>query len=97
MAGRRPESRSVVLYDDDHYYMGGVLAELLVREDHAVTLVTPAAARLRLSPRPRSSRRRSSRGCMKLGVRIIANSALSAIARDHVTLDCVYTGQPIEA
>jgi hypothetical protein len=24
----------VVLFDDDHYYMGGVLAELLAREDY---------------------------------------------------------------
>ena len=31
-----------MLFDDDHYYMGGVLAELLVGEGHAVTLVTPA-------------------------------------------------------
>jgi dimethylamine/trimethylamine dehydrogenase len=33
----------VVVYDDDHYYMGGVLAEKLRREGHEVTLVTPAA------------------------------------------------------
>jgi dimethylamine/trimethylamine dehydrogenase len=33
----------VVIYDDDHYYMGGVLAEKLRLEGHEVTLVTPAA------------------------------------------------------
>ncbi|MBI3673953.1 MAG: FAD-dependent oxidoreductase, partial [Rhizobiales bacterium] len=32
MSGRRPTGRNVVLFDDDHYYMGGVLAELLRRE-----------------------------------------------------------------
>ena len=42
MAGRRPRGRRVVLFDDDHYYMGGVLAELLAKEDHEVTLVTHA-------------------------------------------------------
>ena len=41
MAGRLPRGR-VVIYDDDHYYMGGVLAELLAQKDCAVTLVTPA-------------------------------------------------------
>jgi dimethylamine/trimethylamine dehydrogenase len=33
----------VVIYDDDHYYMGGVLAEKLRKEGHEVTLVTPAS------------------------------------------------------
>jgi dimethylamine/trimethylamine dehydrogenase len=32
----------VVIYDDDHYYMGGVLAELLVQKGCKVTLLTPA-------------------------------------------------------
>jgi dimethylamine/trimethylamine dehydrogenase len=43
MDGVRPDGERVVIYDDDHYYMGGVLAELLVREGRRVTLVTPAA------------------------------------------------------
>jgi len=34
---------NVVLYDDDHYYMGSVLAELLAMNGCNVTLVTPAA------------------------------------------------------
>ncbi len=32
----------VLIYDDDHYYMGGVLAELLAGNGCKVTLVTPA-------------------------------------------------------
>ena len=31
---------SVVIYDDEHYFMGGALAEKLARAGHAVTLVT---------------------------------------------------------
>ena len=42
MAGRMPRGRDVLIYDDDHYYMGGVLAELLRKHGFAVTLVTPA-------------------------------------------------------
>lgn len=42
MAGKRPDGRRIVLFDDDHYYMGGVLAELLVNEDYEVDLVTPS-------------------------------------------------------
>ena len=32
-----------LVFDDDNYYMGGVLAEKLRREQHEVTLATPAA------------------------------------------------------
>ena len=39
--GRMPSGR-VILYDDDHYYMGGVLGELLASQGCEVTLVTPA-------------------------------------------------------
>ena len=41
MAGISPVG-SVVIYDDDHYYMGSTLAELLVGMGNPVTLVTPA-------------------------------------------------------
>ncbi len=41
MNGKLPRGR-VIVYDDDHYYMGGVLAELLAQNDCDVTLVTPA-------------------------------------------------------
>jgi dimethylamine/trimethylamine dehydrogenase len=95
MAGRRPAAKTVVLYDDDHYYMGGVLAELLAREGHDVSLVTPAAlasahTKASLEQKPIQSR------LLKLGVKIIANHALSAIAHDHVTLDCVFTGEAVK-
>ena len=43
MAGLRPRGNRVVLFDDDHYYLGGVIAELLAGEGHDVHLVTPAA------------------------------------------------------
>ena len=42
MGGNVPMG-NVVVFDDDHYYMGGVLAELLVQNGANVTLITPAA------------------------------------------------------
>ena len=39
--GKLPSCK-VLIYDDDHYYMGGVLAELLAQNKCEVTLVTPA-------------------------------------------------------
>jgi dimethylamine/trimethylamine dehydrogenase len=43
MEGRIPAAGPVVIFDDDHYYMGGVLAERCVEVGLQVTLVTPAA------------------------------------------------------
>src|SRR5262249_34107433 len=42
MDGARIVDR-VLVFDDDHYYMGGVLAEKLRRDGHTVVLATPAA------------------------------------------------------
>ncbi len=42
MDGKLPEG-NVLIYDDDHYYLGGVLAERLCMAGCNVTLVTPAA------------------------------------------------------
>jgi dimethylamine/trimethylamine dehydrogenase len=41
MAGKLPAGR-VLIFDDDHYYMGGVLAELLAENGCTVTIATPA-------------------------------------------------------
>ncbi|HYX46115.1 MAG TPA: FAD-dependent oxidoreductase [Sphingomicrobium sp.] len=43
MAGRDPEAGPVIIWDDDHYYMGGVLAELFRYAGQDVAIVTPAA------------------------------------------------------
>lgn len=42
MNGSMPAG-NVLVYDDDHYYMGSVLAELLVHHGASVTLITPSA------------------------------------------------------
>lgn len=42
MAGKHPTG-NVLIFDDDHYYMGAVLAELLVSNGASVTLITPSA------------------------------------------------------
>ncbi|WP_223276724.1 NAD(P)/FAD-dependent oxidoreductase [Sphingomonas daechungensis] len=43
MSGRLPTAGPVIIWDDDHYYMGGVLAEQCRAAGLEVTLVTPAA------------------------------------------------------
>jgi dimethylamine/trimethylamine dehydrogenase len=43
MAGRVSTEGPVVIWDDDHYYLGGVLAELCRAKGLEVTIVTPAS------------------------------------------------------
>ena len=43
MAGRDPQAGPVIIWDDDHYCMGGILAELCRYAGLDVTIVTPAA------------------------------------------------------
>lgn len=43
LTGARPQQAHVVVFDDDHYYMGGAVAELLAMDGWTVDLVTPAA------------------------------------------------------
>ena len=43
MAGRDPEQGPVIIWDDDHYYLGGVIAELERYAGLEVVIVTPAA------------------------------------------------------
>ena len=92
MAGRRPNGRDVVIFDDDHYYMGGVLAELLRKEDYGVTLVTPSSL---VSSFTRASLEQTAiqTRLLQLGVKIEANASVAAISSGEVTLACVFTGK----
>ena len=39
--GNLPVAGPVVVYDDDHYYLGGIIAQMLAQAGLSVTLVTP--------------------------------------------------------
>ena len=90
MAGDVPLG-DVLLYDDDHYYMGGVLAEHLVQKGAKVTLVTPSAY---VSDWTNNTLEQATihRRLAGMGVRIVLNRGVSLIAKDHVMTNCVYTG-----
>ncbi len=91
MAGARP-SGPVVVFDDDHYYMGGVVAEALRRSGCTVTLVTPANEvatwTWRTDEQPRIQRR-----LLELDVTLVTGTSLAGIADGSVSLECVHTGQ----
>jgi dimethylamine/trimethylamine dehydrogenase len=92
LTGARPAGQRVVLFDDDHYYLGGVLAELLAKEGYEVHLVTPAA---QVSSWTFHTLEvfKVNRRVMEAGVTVHCNTAVTAVRSGHVTVANAYTGQ----
>ena len=91
MDGKVP-SGPVLVYDDDHYYIGGVIAELLADSGCEVTLATPESKASAWTDRTLEQHRIQAR-LMELGIDIVASHKLGAIDEDGATLSCVYTGR----
>jgi dimethylamine/trimethylamine dehydrogenase len=91
MAGARPRGQRVVVFDDDHYYMGGVIAELLAKEGLDVTLITPAAHVSQWTTNTLEVARIRKR-IIRAGIDVRTNTAVTAITADGVRTACVYTG-----
>ncbi len=89
-AGRRPAGGRVVLFDDDHYYLGGALAELLAVEGFAVTLAT-TAARVSEWTVNTMEHGRVHRRLLEHGVTLEPGQALLAAEAGSARLACVYT------
>ncbi|WP_373502935.1 FAD-dependent oxidoreductase [Aestuariivirga sp.] len=92
MDGRRPVGKRVTIYDDDHYYMGGILAELLVATGYAVTLVTPAPDVSNWMRNTMEQFRVQAR-LIELGVKIITAQGLASISREAFEMSCAFTGR----
>ena len=82
----------VAIYDDDHYYMGSVIAELLRSKGLDVTLITPAAVVSEFSTYTLEQEKIQTR-LLEVGVRIVAQQELAAVRDDGLDLRCVYTGK----
>ena len=84
----------VVLYDDDHYYMGAELAEKLKTAGLEVTLVTPAGTVGEWSFNTEEQMRTQKR-LLDLGVNIFTAKAVSGFDGASAEITCVYTGNTI--
>jgi dimethylamine/trimethylamine dehydrogenase len=91
MDGNLPTGR-VILYDDDHFYLGGVLAELLAQNGCDVNLVTPAPLVSYWTQFTLEQSKIQTR-LMKLGVKLFPQTLLSEIGTDSVTLTHSLTGE----
>ena len=88
-AGRRPEG-PVMIFDDDHYYMAGVLAELLKADGADVTYVTSAADVSHWTHNTMEQGRIQTR-LMQMGVTIIPLYNVVNVSDGQATVECVYT------
>ena len=85
----------VVIYDDEHYFMGGALAERFVLAGHKVTLVTPhtkVSAWTEMTNEQIFIQQKLS----GLGVEFVFSRALVKAGRDKLVWRCTYSGQETE-
>jgi dimethylamine/trimethylamine dehydrogenase len=91
MRGTQPGG-NVLVYDDDHYYMGPVIAEHLARHGASVTYVTSAGVAgdwsFHTQEQPQTQRR-----LLELGVKIIVSTVLDGFDGETVSLACGFTGR----
>ena len=94
LGGKVPDG-PVVVYDDDHYYIGGVIAEKLRGHGLEVTLVTPANEVSTWTVHTQEQERIQGR-ILNLGIHLKTGTKLSEIQPGGVIAECIYTGRKEE-
>ena len=95
MSGRIPEPGPVIVWDDDHYYMGGVLAELCRANGLEVTIVTPAATVSAWTANTLEALPIAKR-IAKLGIAVVPYSSVTALAVGKAIVVNNLTGEATE-
>jgi dimethylamine/trimethylamine dehydrogenase len=92
MAGGGPTDGRVMVYDDDHFYMGSVIAEALVARGCAIEFVTPA---VKVAEWTDNTLEQGAimRRLLGLGVTVHLSKAPEAIGPNGVVLGCAWTGR----
>lgn len=93
-AGFRPEGPTVV-FDDDHYYLGGVVAEELRKGGIDVTLVTPAS-QVSTWTRHTEEQFRIQQRIVGLGIEVETSVDIVRVDSDHVVVESIYGGRERE-
>ena len=87
MDGKRPATlgSAVTIYDDDHYYMGSVIAELLAGEGYRVTLATQGLCVASWTEYTLEQRHIEKR-LLESGVQILTRQELTEVGSDELWL-----------
>ncbi len=83
------------VYDDDHFYMGGIIVEHLIGQGANVSIATPAPDVSHWTHYTLEQEKIQSR-LMKLGAAVYTNVLLEKINNNHVSVRCVFTDKVSE-
>jgi len=92
MSGNCPAGARVVVFDDDHYYMGGVMAELMAEKGCDVTYVTPASEASTWT-RNTMEQHFIQKRMLEKGIKIRSFTLVKSIGRQETVLACTFTGK----
>jgi glycine/D-amino acid oxidase-like deaminating enzyme len=87
--GATPEG-PILIFDNDHYYLGGVLAEQLAVAGCEVRLVTPKSL-VSDWTRHTDEQHRIQARLIELGIQIEVNTVLEALEGEEAILSCAFT------
>jgi len=82
----------VVVFDDDHYYIGSALAEMLALAGHKVALVTSQGRAGNWSAHT-AEQSIVQKKLLALGVEIVTNSVVAAVGKNSVDIQCIFSGR----
>ncbi|MEM7221668.1 MAG: FAD-dependent oxidoreductase [Pseudomonadota bacterium] len=92
MDGSLPTGKRVIVWDDDHYYMGGVMAELMAEKGFETLYATPASEASTWTRNTMEQHFIQARMIEK-GIAIRTFAGLAEIGRNSLTLSCVFSGK----
>jgi dimethylamine/trimethylamine dehydrogenase len=95
MAGRDPEQGPIIIWDDDHYYMGGVLAEVCRSAGAEVILATTAATVSAWTANTLEALPIAKR-MARLKVEVMPYTSVTGFGGGTVRLTSVLTGETVE-
>jgi dimethylamine/trimethylamine dehydrogenase len=92
LSGEEIHGNRVVIYDDDHYYMGSVIALHLSKRGYQVVLVTPAGRACSWGEYT-DEQMSSNLALHKAGVEVITNKTIINVQNGNVQAKCIYSSK----
>jgi dimethylamine/trimethylamine dehydrogenase len=92
LSGDEMPQGHIVIYDDDHYYLGPVIALALAQQGNTVTLVTPQGRACSFGGYTQEQAQ-TIVALIDAGVTICTNQMVKSVERGEAILACVFTGR----
>jgi dimethylamine/trimethylamine dehydrogenase len=86
----KPFPGPIIVFDDDNFYMGALIAEKLKLDGHQVTLVT-SAAEVSAWTRNTLEQHRIQAHILELGIDVVTAHNLAGVGNGTITISCVYS------